>query len=118
MQFDSVQLDSLIDSLPDYAKDLKLNYSTLVRQNADLTPQQLWGTIVASAMATRNGALTLAAVQAARLPPQGLEAAKAAAALMGMNNIYYRFQHLSSNDKYSTMPARLRITCFGNRMRS
>ncbi len=40
---------------------------------------------------------------------QALEAAKAAAALMGMNNVFYRFQHLPSNEKYSTMPARLRM---------
>lgn len=106
-----MQLDSLIDGLPDYAKDLKLNYSTLVRQNADLTPQQLWGTVVASAMATRNDALTQAAIEAAagQLSAPALEAAKTAAAIMGMNNIYYRFLHLSSNEKYSTMPARLRM---------
>lgn len=111
MPLDAVQVDLLVDNLPDYAKDLKLNYSTLVRQNAELTPQQLWGTIIASAMATRNDTLTLAAVQAARaqVSVQVLEAAKTAAALMGMNNIYYRFQHLSSNEKYSTIPARLRM---------
>lgn len=111
MQTDPKQLDSLIDSLPDYAKDLKLNYSTLVRQNADLTPQQLWGTVVASAMATRNDSLTLGVMEAAgaHLSAQALEAAKTAGALMGMNNIYYRFLHLSSNEKYSTMPARLRM---------
>jgi alkyl hydroperoxide reductase subunit D len=28
---------------------------------------------------------------------------------MGMNNIYYRFQHLTANDKYATLPARLRM---------
>jgi lipoyl-dependent peroxiredoxin subunit D len=106
-----MQLDQLIDGLPDYAKDLKLNYSTLVRQNADLTPQQLWGTVVATVMATRSDALTQSALEAAagHLSAQALEAAKTAAAIMGMNNIFYRFQHLSSNEKYSTMPARLRM---------
>ncbi len=104
-------LDQLIDTLPPYSKDLKLNYSTLVRQNTDLTPQQLWGTVVASAMATRNAQLTEAALTAAaqQLSPQALDAAKAAAAIMGMNNIYYRFLHLTSNEKYATMPARLRM---------
>jgi lipoyl-dependent peroxiredoxin subunit D len=43
------------------------------------------------------------------LSAQALEAAKGTAAIMGMNNIYYRFQHLSSNEKYRTMPARLRM---------
>src|SRR5580698_9505273 len=106
-----MSIDTLIDGLPNYAKDLKLNYSTLVRQNSELTPQQLWGTVVASAIATRNDKLTEAVLQEApkHLIPQALEAAKAASAVMGMNNIYYRFLHLSSNEKYGTLPARLRM---------
>jgi alkyl hydroperoxide reductase subunit D len=104
-------IDTLIDGLPNYAKDLKLNYSTLVRQNNELTAQQLWGTVVASAIASRNAELTAGALEegAKHLTPQALEAAKAAAAVMGMNNIYYRFLHLTSNEKYSTLPARLRM---------
>ncbi|MBB6143265.1 alkyl hydroperoxide reductase subunit D [Silvibacterium bohemicum] len=106
-----MSIDLLIDGLPNYAKDLKLNYSTLVRQNNELTAQQLWGTVVASAIAARNGELTEAALQEAakHLTPQALEAAKTAAAIMGMNNIYYRFLHLTSNEKYGTLPARLRM---------
>ncbi len=106
-----MSLDALIDSLPDYAKDLRLNYSSLVRNNTELTKQQLWGTVVASAIATRNAALTAAAVAEAtnHLSATELDAAKAAAAIMGMNNIYYRFHHLSSNEKYATLPAKLRM---------
>jgi len=104
-------LDALIDSLPTAAKDLKLNYSSLVRNNSELTTQQLWGTVLATAIATRSSALTGAVLEAAatQLSPQALEAAKAASAIMGMNNIFYRFHHLSSNPKYATMPARLRM---------
>jgi alkyl hydroperoxide reductase subunit D len=104
-------IDALIDRLPSYAKDLKLNYSSLVRQQTDLTPQQLWGTVVASAMAARNAELVSASLQAAaeHLTPEALDAAKSAAAIMGMNNIYYRFTHLTSNEKYKTIPARLRM---------
>ena len=46
-----MSIESLNDRLPDYAKDLKLNYSTLVRQSTELTDQQLWGTVVACALA-------------------------------------------------------------------
>jgi alkyl hydroperoxide reductase subunit D len=104
-------IEELLETIPAYAKDLKLNYSTLVRQNPELNEQQLWGTVVASAMATRSDDLTSAALEEAsqHLSPQALEAAKTAAALMGMNNIYYRFLHLASNQKYETMPARLRM---------
>ena len=104
-------LDALIDTLPASAKDLKLNYSSLVRNNTELTAQQLWGTVVAAAIATRSAGLTAAALETARtqLSTQALEAARTAAAIMGMNNVFYRFQHLSSNPKYGTMPARLRM---------
>lgn len=106
-----MSLDALIDSLPSSAKDLKLNYSSLVRNNSELTQQQLWGTVVASAIATRSAGLTSEALSfaAGQLSLQALEAAKTAASVMGMNNIFYRFQHLSSNPKYITMGARLRM---------
>jgi alkyl hydroperoxide reductase subunit D len=111
MECEVMSLDALVDRLPASAKDLKLNYSSLVRNNTELTPQQLWGTVVASALATRNASLTKAALAAAatQLSPQALEAARTTAAIMGMNNIFYRFQHLSSNPKYGTMGARLRM---------
>lgn len=104
-------LDELIQGLPAYAKDLKLNFSSLVRQNTELTEQQLWGTVVAAAIATRSAELTAAVMEEAGkvLSAATLDAAKAAAAIMGMNNIYYRFHHLTENPKYATLPARLRM---------
>ena len=104
-------LEALLDSVPSYAKDLKLNFSSLVTQQTELTPQQNWGTVVATAIASRNEALTGAVLDEAanHLTPKALEAAKSAAAIMGMNNIYYRFLHLTSNEKYATIPARLRM---------
>ena len=106
-----MSLDALIDSLPASAKDLKLNYSSLVRNNTELTAQQLWGTVVATSIATRSASLTgpVLAAAAAQLSPQAYEAAQTVAAIMGMNNIFYRFHHLSSNPRYATMPARLRM---------
>lgn len=78
----------------------------------ELTSQQLWGTIAATAIATRCEALTRAVfVEAADvISAESLEGAKAAAAIMGMNNIYYRFHHLAGNTKYSELPARLRMS--------
>ncbi len=106
-----MSLDELIERIPGYAKDLKLNYSSLVRQQTELSSQQLWGTLVASAIASRNPQLTESVLSEApaNLSPQALEAAKSAAAIMGMNNIYSRFTHLTKNEKYATLPARLRM---------
>ena len=104
-------LNSLIETLPDYAKDMRLNFSSVVSNQTELNEQQLWGTVVACAMASRNEDLTATALEeaASHLSEQALEAAKSAAAVMGMNNIYYRFLHLASNEKYKTMRAGLRM---------
>lgn len=103
-------LADLLETVPAYARDLKLNFSTLTQQT-ELTKQQLWGTVVASAIASRNYGFTQAILGEAanELSAQAMEAAKGAAAIMGMNNVYYRFQHLASNEKYRTLPARLRM---------
>jgi lipoyl-dependent peroxiredoxin subunit D len=103
-------LEQISENLPSYAKDLGLNLSSVLTQT-ELTAQQTWGTAVATALASRNRALYRAIVGEAQrqLSPEALEGAKAAGALMGMNNIFYRFQHLSENEKYRTIPTRLRM---------
>lgn len=103
-------MEQLLSSIPEYAKDLKLNLQTVLKQ-AELTEQQTWGTVVACAQASRNPEVlrALLAEAAAHLQPAAMEAAKGAAAIMAMNNIFYRFQHLSEHEKYGTLPARLRM---------
>jgi alkyl hydroperoxide reductase subunit D len=109
-----MSLESLKSLLPDHAKDLKLNLSSLASETA-LTQQQLAGTFVVSALAARQPQV-IAAINdefVAKLEPAALNAAKAAAAIMGMNNIYYRFVHLAGGD-YKKMPARLRMNVMAN----
>jgi alkyl hydroperoxide reductase subunit D len=104
-----MSVESLKSQLPDYAKDLKLNLGSLATEPS-LSPQQRAGVFIASAIASRNAGVTRAIVAefAPQLSPEALNAAKAAAAIMGMNNIYYRFTHLVGGD-YPTLPARLRM---------
>ncbi len=105
-----MSLESLKNRLPDYARDLKLNLGSLATEPG-LTEQQRAGTFVASALAAREPS-TIRAILAEfgpRLSPEALTAAKAAAAIMGMNNVFYRFLHLTKNEKYRTLPARLRM---------
>jgi alkyl hydroperoxide reductase subunit D len=104
----------LKDALPDYAKDLKLNLSSLAAEPL-LTEQQRAGTFIACALAARNEATTRAVLAsfARSLSSEALAAAKAAASIMGMNNIYYRFTHLASAEDYKTLPARLRMNVIG-----
>src|SRR4051812_24444986 len=95
------EMEKLLDLFPDYARDLKLNLQSVLKQS-ELTEQQTWGTAVASAMAARNRQTIQAVLAEAdrHLSPEALRAAQGAAAVMGMNNIYYRFQHLSGNERY------------------
>lgn len=104
-----MSIETLKNALPEYARDLKLNLSSAVNE-ATLSDQQRWGTFVATAIASRNADLIKVVEDeaATRLSPEALTAAKTAAAIMAMNNIYYRFVHLVGGD-YKTMPARLRM---------
>ena len=105
-----MQLEQLLETVPEYARDLKLNMSSVLKQS-ELTPQQTWGTAVSCAMACRNPQLIEAVIEEAakHLDETAMFAAKGAAAVMGMNNVFFRFRHLSSNEKYAEMPARLRM---------
>ena len=81
-----MSLDALKDQIPDYAKDLRLNLST-IPSIASLTPQQLWGTVLAAGLATGNAAMIvqLYAAAAPHLSAEAVTAVKAANAIMGMN---------------------------------
>ena len=105
-----MSVETFLESIPAYAKDLKLNLSAVLRQT-ELTPQQLWGTALACAIASRNIAVlkAIAAESQSHLSQEAAEAARTAAAIMSMNNVYYRFLHLTDNSKYKEIPARLRM---------
>jgi alkyl hydroperoxide reductase subunit D len=109
-------LEALRESLPAYAKDMNLNLSSLIAETV-LTDQQKWGCFVASAHAVGVPAVVKAVEAAAAeagLSDAARDAAKAAAAIMGMNNIYYRAIHLLHNPEYRTLPAKLRMNIIAN----
>jgi len=111
-------MDALKDRIPDYARDLRLNISSvLTPQGAPgLNESQIWMVAFASAIASRNAELArgIEAEANARLTPVEIEAARSAAAIMGMNNVYYRFLHLVEDAEYAKLPARLRMNVIGS----
>lgn len=110
-----MSIESLKERLPTYAKDIKLNLSGVANSTA-LNEQQLWGAMLAAALAARNPTVIAAVASdaAKHLTPAAEAAAKSAAAVMAMNNIYYRAMHLIRDDDLSRMPARLRMSVIGN----
>ncbi len=105
-----MSIQTLKDSLPEYAKDLKLNLGSLAAETV-LNDTLKAGTFVASAIASRNPQVIAAVIAefGPKLAPAELAAAKAAAAIMGMNNVYYRFLHLAETGEYTRLPAKLRM---------
>ena len=110
-----MSIDTIRDLLPDYAKDISLNLGSLASETV-LNDQQKWGCFLASAHAIGVAPVVRAieAQAATILTPEAMKAAKAAAAIMGMNNIYYRSLHLMKNHEYTTLPARLRMNIIAN----
>lgn len=108
-------IETLKSLLPDYARDLRLNLGNLAA-DPSLSDTQRAGTFIACAIASRNSQVIEAMVTefAPALSAEQLNAAKAAAAIMGMNNIYYRFTHLTSNPEYGKLPAKLRMNIIAN----
>jgi alkyl hydroperoxide reductase subunit D len=103
-------LDQIRDALPEAARDIKLNLQSVLTGTV-LTPAQLWGVAVTAAATSRSPLLrdALLAQAKAQVDAAVIDDALAAAALMAMNNVYYRFRHQVGKENYSTKPARLRM---------
>ena len=113
-----MNLSELRNTLPDYAKDLKLNLDSVLSETgaAGLDGKQVRAIALASAFAARHAPLVSAmeTFAAEGLSPEQIHGAKAAAAIMGMNNIYYRAMHLIHNDEYGQLRAGLRMNVMAN----
>lgn len=105
-------LENLKSQIPDFAKDVKINLQTVLSQeNQVLSPKQIFGTALASSYAAKNKTLINIFENEVKniLSDSEIKAVKTAASLMAMNNIYYRFLHLSEDKEYSQMQAGLRM---------
>ena len=110
-----MSLKQFADTLPDYAKDLRLNISSILSDQL-LGDNRKLGLLLACAHGSGYRPLVAAAEAEieGKLTDQYANAARGAAALMAMNNVYYRFVHLASNPDYGTMPAKLRMNFIGS----
>ncbi|WP_375396250.1 carboxymuconolactone decarboxylase family protein [uncultured Sphingomonas sp.] len=109
-----MSLKDFAQSLPDFAKDIRLNVSSLLNETS-LGDLRKYGLALCCAHASGYKPLVDAAeaeVQG-KLSPEAANAARGAAAVMAMNNVYYRFTHLAGNKEYRNMPAKLRMNLIG-----
>jgi len=110
-----MSLKQFAEALPEYAKDLKLNLTSILSDQL-LGEERKNGLLLACAHGSGYKPLVEAAEAeiAGKLPQVQANAARGAAALMAMNNVYYRFVHLVANPEYGTMPAKLRMNFIGS----
>ena len=110
-----MSLKQFADSLPDHAKDLRLNLSSILNDQT-LGEERKAGLLLACAHGSGHKPLVEAAEAEVegKLSNEVANAARGAAALMAMNNVYYRFVHLVANPEYGTMPAKLRMNLIGS----
>ena len=113
-----MNLNEFKSSLPDFAKDIKLNLGNVLTEEGapDLSSKQIYLIALAAAYAAKQRELITALHDeaGALLSDQEVQAVKAAVSIMAMNNIYYRFVHLASDKSYATMPAKLRMNVLAN----
>lgn len=106
-------IEDLRQTLPDFARDIRLNLGSILSPGGlpELTENQMWGAAVAAAIASRSRPLTVSIESAAalKLDLTTIEAARTAAAIMAMTNIYYRAAHMAEDDDLSRLPAGLRM---------
>ena len=103
------RLESLKASIPDYAKDVRLNLDSVL-QRSSLSREDALAVALAAAYASRSSELAAALSEA--LPPVDAAAALSAAALMGMNNVWYPYVDMAADSELKTQPAQLRMQAY------
>ena len=103
-------LSELKAMLGDETKDLRLNLDAVLRGNVIDLPAS-YAVALCSAIFIKDDELAGALIGEAgeQLSPEAIADARAAAAIMAMNTVYYRFRHMVEKPSYSSMPAGLRM---------
>ena len=103
-------VNQLMEQIPAAAADLSSNLSTVL-QSQFLLPEQIWSVALTSSYFVQQPALTAAVLADAQgvIGEEGVEDARGAAAIMGMNAVYYCFRHMISKESYSERMAGLRM---------
>ena len=114
MSIATPSLDALRDTLPDELKDIRLNLSSVLA-GENLQPAQAMGVALAAAAFVRCQPLARALEADLRAADAGiagpvLSDATAAAGLMAMNTVYYRFRHMLGKESYEARSPRLRMS--------
>lgn len=104
-------LDAIKEQIPDYAKDIRLNLDGVIARSS-LSPEDAIGVALASAFAAKSKPLVDAFK--AQLPELNANAALTAAALMGMNNVWYPYVEMAGDEELKTLRPELRMNAYAS----
>lgn len=106
-------VDKVKASIPDYAKDIRLNLDSVVNRSS-LSATESNGVALAAAIATGNKQLAVAIIESKVLDDTHAFAVKAAASLMAMNNVYYPFVEMANDSELKSHKPELRMNVYAN----
>jgi lipoyl-dependent peroxiredoxin subunit D len=106
-------VNSIKKLIPDYAKDIRLNLDgTIVRSS--LEGNDAVGVALAAAFAAKSRTIIEAIRSSGVLSAEELNGAQTAAALMGMNNVWYPFVEMADDADLKTQRAELRMGAYAS----
>lgn len=105
-------VDQLKESLPEYAKDIKLNLDAVINRST-IDPEHATYLSIAAAFATGNAKL-LAFIVASATDEVEKNAALAAGAIMAQNNTWYPFIEMADDANLKGLPAQLRMNAISS----
>ncbi len=106
-------LNSIKELIPDYAKDIRLNIDGTIARSS-LEGNDAVGVALAAAFAAKSRKIIDAIQAAGVLSPEESNAAMTAAALMGMNNVWYPYLEYADDADLKTQPAQLRMNAYAS----
>jgi lipoyl-dependent peroxiredoxin subunit D len=105
-------LKAITDRIPDYAKDVRLNVGTVVGRSS-LEPEAALGVALAAAYAAKCRPIVDAIRGSGQMSETEAKGALSAAALMGMNTVWYPYVDMANDPELKTQRAELRMTVYG-----
>ena len=106
-------LQTIKGRIPDYAKDIRLNLDGTIARSS-LEGNDAVGVALAAAFATKSKVLTDVIRNAGVLSPEEVNGALTAAALMGMNNVWYPYVEMADDSDLAQQKAELRMNAYAS----
>jgi alkyl hydroperoxide reductase subunit D len=104
-------LKTITDRIPDHAKDVRLNIGSVLSRSS-LEPEAALGVALAAAYAAKCKPIVDAIRGSGQMSEAELNGAVSAAALMGMNNVWYPYVEMAEDEDLRTQRAELRMSAY------